>query len=152
MKLGIAALSLLSSPILYVHYIKTKDEQSVQKKLASKFIPTASMKSYVQRPELEASLRVMIAPKEDVTAFYVVVGENGTGKTSAVQKVCEEIGKGIIYFDIPETMDELAHSFAMATGYVDRHHGGLANWIHSQVYGQEKKESSFDWQWMEIPQ
>ena len=142
MKLGIAALSLLSSPILYIHYIKTKDEQSLQDKITSKFIPEASMKSYVQRSELEASLRAMIAPKEDVTAFYVVVGENGTGKTSSVQRVCEEVGTGVIYCDIPETMDRLAQTFANATGYVDRHHGGLANWIHSQVYGQEKKESN----------
>jgi hypothetical protein len=141
-KLGIAALSLLSSPILYVHYIKTKDEQSLQDKITSKFIPNASMEEYVNRPELEGSLRAMIAPKKKVTAFYVVVGENGTGKTSAVQKVCEEIGNGIIYIDIPENMDRLAQTFANATGYVDRHHGGLANWIHSQVYGQEKKESN----------
>ena len=110
-------------------------------KLKSKFTPNVSMDEYVNRPELEASLRAIIAPKEDVTAFYVVVGETGTGKTSAVQKVCEEIETGVIYFDIPETMDRFAQTFANATGYVDRHHGGLAKWIHSRVYGQDEKKS-----------
>jgi hypothetical protein len=35
--------------LLYVHYIKTKDEQSLQEKLATKFIRNVFMEEYVNR-------------------------------------------------------------------------------------------------------
>ncbi len=73
------------------------------------------MNDYVSRKDVELSLRKILTPKK--TDFYwVISGDEGAGKTTTVQKVCNDIGKGIIYVNIRENVEDFNTSFAQAMG------------------------------------
>jgi Holliday junction resolvasome RuvABC ATP-dependent DNA helicase subunit len=97
---------------------------------------TEKLKHYVPRNDVEASLKKILTADE-VSNYWVISGEHGTGKTTTVQKVCHEIGKGIIYVDVPKDVDDFKDALAKAIGLTYRHHSGLWSFIHQSVYGRE---------------
>jgi ABC-type molybdenum transport system ATPase subunit/photorepair protein PhrA len=99
---------------------------------------TVDLDDYVIRPDIEASLKkILNNPSTKVSNYWVISGEHGTGKTTTVQKVCHEIGKGIIYVDVPKDVDDFKDALAKAIGLTYRHHSGLWSFIHQSVYGRE---------------
>lgn len=110
---------------------------SLINKINSPITTTVPFKNYVERKELEYDLLEMIQPKVEVLSFFVVVGENGSGKTTAAQKICHEVGKGVVYINVPESLELFAEAFAKATGYIHRQNNGIPDWIHKLVYGND---------------
>lgn len=101
------------------------------------------MKDYVERGDVEKELRAILAPTKKVDEYYVVFGECGTGKTSSIQKVCQELGEGIIYVNISGSAKYFNDAFAQAMG--SRYHqenGGLHSFVHKKVFGPEKSNIS----------
>jgi Cdc6-like AAA superfamily ATPase len=93
---------------------------------------------YVTRTDLESSLKKILTAGK-VNNYWVVSGEHGTGKTTTIQKVCNEIGKGIIYVDVPEAAAKFRKAFAQAVG-VNYHQqdDGIFSYIHKLVLGPEQ--------------
>ena len=122
--------------LAYVKWVANSDENKIKERFNNPITITAKLKHYVTRSDVESSLK-KIFTAEEVNNYWVVSGEHGTGKTTTVQKVCNEIGKGIIYVDVPEDVEDFKDALANAIGLNHRKHGGIWAFIHETVYGQE---------------
>lgn len=135
---GAFGILFIAAPACYVFFVEKEDMKSLINKINSKSVPTVLFDEYVERNGFENDLKTMLTPKVRVDSFFVVIGENGTGKTSLVQKVCHSLDGGVLYVDVPANISMFATDFAAAIGYVHREHDGFWSWIHSMVYNHDK--------------
>ena len=86
----------------------------------------------------------MLSPKvdEEGSSYYVISGEHGTGKTTMIKKVAQEIGGGVIYVNVPGKVEKFDEAFATETGCSFRSNSGLNDFIHGMIYkdGSETKK------------
>jgi hypothetical protein len=67
----------------------------------------------IPRKALITSLISLISPEpfspesQPDISYHVISGSHGTGKTSAIVKAAQDVGKGVIYVDLPD--DPLSH-------------------------------------------
>jgi hypothetical protein len=111
------------------------DENKVKAMFNNPITITANLENYVPREDVEIYLKEILTPKraQNMGSFW----GNSTGKTTIVQKVCNNIGKGIIYVDVPYNAADFKNSFAKALGLTHRHNGGLLTWGYA--YEEFKK-------------
>ena len=124
--------------LAYVKWVASSDDSKIKERFNNPITITAKLKHYVPRTDVESSLK-KIFTAEEVNNYWVVSGEHGTGKTTTVQKVCNEIGKGIIYVDVPENVAKFRKAFAQAIGvYYHQQDDGIFSHIHKLVFGPEQ--------------
>jgi hypothetical protein len=72
----------------------------------------------VDRHELVAALSALLHPPV-ARDYTVIVGENGTGKSTAVRQAVRALGvpKGVVYFDAPELLPEFSSRLAESVGF-----------------------------------
>lgn len=51
------------------------------------------------------------------SSYHVIVGNHGTGKTTVVRQCAKNVGKGVIYVDVPPVLDKFVDNLANAIGY-----------------------------------
>jgi ATPase family associated with various cellular activities (AAA) len=126
--------------LAYVQWVASGDESKIKEKFTLPITMTVDLDDYFPRNDVEASLKkILNNPSTTVSNYWVIVGEHGTGKTTTVQKVCNEIGKGIIYVDVPEDLSEFGKDFAQAIGvYYHQQNVGPLSYIHKSVLGPEQ--------------
>jgi HrpA-like RNA helicase len=107
--------------LAYVKWVSS-DENKIKERFNNPITITVDLKHYVPRTDVESSLKKILTA-EEVDSYWVVSGEYGTGKTATVQKVCNEIGKGIIYVDVPGDVEDFKEALANAIGLNHRTHG-----------------------------
>jgi hypothetical protein len=122
--------------LAYVKWVASSDDSTIKEKFNNPITITVTLDDYVPRADVESSLKEILTAGK-VNSYWVVSGEHGTGKTTTVQKVCNQIGKGIIYVDVPKNVADLKHALANAIGLNYRKHGGIWAFIHETVYGKE---------------
>ena len=137
---GIALVG--SGTLAYVKWVASSDENKIKERFNNPITITEKLKDYVPRTDVESSLKKILTAGK-VNNYWVVSGEHGTGKTTTVQKVCNEIGKGIIYVDVPKDVEDFKDALASAIGLNDRKHGGIWAFIHETVYGQDSLPGIF---------
>lgn len=122
--------------LAYVKWIASSDESKIKERFNNPISVTEKLKNYVSRIDVESSLKKILTAGE-VNNYWVVAGENGTGKTTTVQKVCNEIGRGIIYVDVPKDVKDFKDALANSIGLNHREHDGIWAFILETVYGRE---------------
>ena len=122
--------------LAYVKWVASSDDSKIKERFNNPITITEDLDDYVPRSDVESSLKKILTAGK-VNNYWVFSGEHGTGKTTTVQKVCNEIGKGIIYVDVPEDVEDFKDALANAIGLNHRKHGGIWAFIHETVYGQE---------------
>jgi HrpA-like RNA helicase len=128
--------------LVYVNSVASSDENKIKERFNNPITITADLDDYVPRTDVESSLKKILTA-DKVYNYWVVSGEHGTGKTTTVQKVCNEIGKGIIYVDVPKDVEDFKDALAQAIGLNHRKHGRIWAFLHETVYGQEPLPSIF---------
>jgi hypothetical protein len=80
--------------------------------------PFECPKIHVDRPEVVAALKVLLRPEES-DKYGVVIGEHGTGKSTAVRDTIMELEepKGAVYFSSPNVLKDFGQDMAAAVGY-----------------------------------
>ena len=75
----------------------------------------------VDRKDLVGVLSLILQPQES-KSYVVIVGENGTGKTTAVRQAlfALDFPKGVAYFNCPIVADEFSISLARLIGFRDQ--------------------------------
>jgi hypothetical protein len=73
---------------------------------------------HIDRPDVVAELKVLLRPEES-DKYGVVIGEHGTGKSTAVRDAIMELEepKGVVYFSCPEVLKDFGQDMAAAVGY-----------------------------------
>ncbi|RIB14117.1 P-loop containing nucleoside triphosphate hydrolase protein [Gigaspora rosea] len=74
-------------------------------------------KQLIYREIVIKQLRRFLEPISDHSSYHVVVGNHGTGKTTVVRQCAREVGKGVIYVDVPPVLDNFIDNLAKAIGY-----------------------------------
>ncbi|KAI3655280.1 hypothetical protein MP638_006861, partial [Amoeboaphelidium occidentale] len=142
-KLILGIGGLFGSQYAYVSYIAYSDDQKLKRTLESGSRPAISVKDtqFVDRPSLVKDLTRMLSPKvdEEGSSYYVISGEPGTGKTTMIKKVAQEIGGGVIYVNVPEKVEKFDEAFASETGYSFRSNSGIYDFIHGMIYKDDSE-------------
>ena len=125
--------------LAYVKWVANSNDSKIKEKFSNPITITEDFDDYVPRTDVESSLKGILTPAAKVNSYWVVLGEHGTGKTTTVQKVCNEIGKGIIYLTVPEDVAKFGNAFAQAIGvYYHQQDDGIFSHIHKLVFGPEQ--------------
>ena len=76
---------------------------------------------FIDRKALIDKLSLILHPEES-SSYVVIVGENGTGKTAAVNQALSalESPKGAVYFNCPVTTDKFSIKLADLVGFRDQ--------------------------------
>ncbi|RIA91479.1 P-loop containing nucleoside triphosphate hydrolase protein [Glomus cerebriforme] len=69
---------------------------------------------FVSRPQISKVLKKILQPNEDQSYYHIICGEHGTGKTTLIRMEATNIGKGVIYVDIPSDFKNLGKAFGKA--------------------------------------
>ncbi|CAG8789194.1 13248_t:CDS:2, partial [Dentiscutata erythropus] len=79
--------------------------------------PDVMQKQLIYREVVIKKLRRILEPISDHSSYHVVVGNHGTGKTTVVRQCARDVGKGVIYVDVPPVLDNFIDKLAKAIGY-----------------------------------
>ncbi|RHZ52791.1 hypothetical protein Glove_457g43 [Diversispora epigaea] len=71
----------------------------------------------VPRETVVKQLEKIFRPDKDQSFYYVVCGERGTGKTTLIIKASREVGRGVIYVDIPSDVKDFGKAFGKALNF-----------------------------------
>ncbi|CAG8598372.1 11398_t:CDS:1, partial [Funneliformis caledonium] len=69
---------------------------------------------FVPRPQISEILKKIFQPNEHQSYYHVVCGEHGTEKTTLTRMEAKNVGKGVIYVDIPFDFENLGEAFGKA--------------------------------------
>jgi KaiC/GvpD/RAD55 family RecA-like ATPase len=80
------------------------------------------IENIISRDVLVDQIRILITPSARSRFYPLIVGENGTGKTSLIQLAVDGLEKpqGVIYVDVPiedESPVDLAQAMQQALGW-----------------------------------
>jgi hypothetical protein len=105
-KLILGIGGLLGSQYAYASYIAYSDDRKLKWTLESGSCPAIEVEhsEFVDLPSLIKDLTRMLAPTlpKERPPYYVMSGEHGTGKTTMVKNVSQQIGGGVIYVNVPK--------------------------------------------------
>jgi len=112
--------------LAYVKWVASSDESKIKEQFNKPITITEDLDEYVIRTDVESALKkILTSTSTKVSNYWVISGEHGTGKTTTVQKVCNQIGKGIIYVDVPNNVKDFKDALANAIGLNHRKNGGI---------------------------
>ncbi|RHZ65029.1 hypothetical protein Glove_319g168 [Diversispora epigaea] len=69
---------------------------------------------FVLRPQISATLNRIFQPDKNHSYYNAICGEHGSGKTTLITKEATNVGKGVIYVDIPSNLENLGKAFGKA--------------------------------------
>ena len=91
--------------------------------------PAFPTKAFFPRTNVVAELshRILPAPIKTEKNYEIIIGEHGAGKTSLIQKTCEDNTSGIIYLSCPTecSPDKFEKTFCCAIGYSKLYDAGI---------------------------
>ena len=73
---------------------------------------------FLPRFDIMEELEKMFQLNEHHPSYHIIRGGHGTGKTTLIKSLANDIGKGIVYIDVPEDLSEFNDKFAKAINYV----------------------------------
>jgi len=85
--------------------------------------PEAMQNQLIYREAVIKKLRRILEPipGRDSYLYHTIVGNTGTGMTTVVRQCAKDVGKGVIYVDVPPVLDEFNANLEKAirfTGYM----------------------------------
>ena len=110
----LAGSSLLAST-LWSHFQLMK----IDRAFASFVGAPVSSPMKIPRPELMKELTSTIAPQpaDESGTYALITGSHDTGKSTAVRCAMAEIGRGIIYCEVPPTRQDFPAAFGASFGF-----------------------------------
>jgi hypothetical protein len=83
--------------------------------------PIKNEEALISRNAVKTDLKTMFKPPSNYRFYHAIVGEHGTGKTTVVKQAAREVGKGVIYVDVPENVENFAENLGNAFRWKDVH-------------------------------
>ncbi|CAG8647772.1 10154_t:CDS:2 [Acaulospora morrowiae] len=69
------------------------------------------------RPIIVDYLKNILQPDSDQSFYYVVCGEHGSGKTTLFRIASSEVGRGVVYVDVPSRVEDFGKGFGKALNF-----------------------------------
>ncbi|CAG8767382.1 11895_t:CDS:2, partial [Ambispora leptoticha] len=109
----------LAGDLLYAWWVNQSNERRINKTMEKGTRPQLAVleDEYVPRPEVIERLKEIFQPNKNHSYYHAVCGEHGTGKTTLTRVVANEVGKGVIYIDIPSNFNNLGDEFGKAINF-----------------------------------
>ncbi|CAF0962928.1 unnamed protein product [Rotaria sordida] len=142
-------LILVLAGIGYVIIAQAKNDYEIKRTFRNGSCPTYKFREeqLLERKELLDTLLSIVKPVTNklVSSYYIVVGDHGTGKTTLIRQAARQVGRGVIYVDIPYNVEKFGYAFARAINFHFKEHILLSAWIESKMFGSppddDKQES-----------
>jgi type II secretory pathway predicted ATPase ExeA len=120
---GVVVTAAVLGGALYYGHKNWSDEANIERVVrtfeAGPPVSLIGTERLVERPQLHSDLKALLQPAESKN-YVVVVGEHGTGKTTAMQLAVMSVAGGALYFQTPpslESRDDFAERLAEVTGF-----------------------------------
>ncbi|CAG8633024.1 4986_t:CDS:2, partial [Paraglomus brasilianum] len=97
--------------------------------------PDVKQKQLIDREVVIKKLRQILKPISDDT-YHVIVGNHGTGKTTVVRQCARDVGKGVIYVDVPPVLDNFVNNLADAIGF--KEHVSITESLKRKILGNSE--------------
>jgi len=112
-------VGVISVDLLYAWYRNRCNERLLNETVEKGTRPGVGISSdkFVPRPEIVERLKRIFQPYDDQSFYYMVCGEQGTGKTTLTRIASSEVGHGVIYVDVPANFNELGEAFGKAINF-----------------------------------
>jgi ABC-type polar amino acid transport system ATPase subunit len=83
-------------------------------------------------------VRQILKPTSDHSSYHVIVGNHGTGKTTVVRQCARNVGKGVIYVDVPPVLDNFIDNLANAIGYSFKEYVSFTESFKRKILGNDE--------------
>ncbi|RHZ45681.1 hypothetical protein Glove_661g6 [Diversispora epigaea] len=107
---------LILADILIALVVDKVSEYRISSAIENGTRPVAKVKDgqFVSRPQISETLKKVFQSEEDHSYYHVICGERGTGKTTLTRMEAKNVGKGVIYVDVPSDFENLGKAFGKA--------------------------------------
>ena len=100
--------------------------------------PDVMQKQLIYREDVIKELKRILKPISDYSYYHVIFGNHGTGKTTVVRQCAREVGKGVIYVDVPPVLDEFVDNLAKAIGYSFKEYVSFTESLKWKILGNNE--------------
>ncbi|CAG8577861.1 3189_t:CDS:2, partial [Funneliformis caledonium] len=100
--------------------------------------PDVMQEQLIYREVVIKKLRRILEPIPDHSSYHVVVGNHGTGKTTVVRQCARDVGKGVIYVDVPPVLDNFVDNLAKAIGYSFKEYVSFTESFKRRILGNSE--------------
>ncbi|RIA98243.1 P-loop containing nucleoside triphosphate hydrolase protein [Glomus cerebriforme] len=100
--------------------------------------PDVMQKQLIYRKVVIKKLRQIFEPIPDHSSYHIVIGNHGTGKTTVVQQCARDVGKGVIYVDVPPVLDNFIDNLAKAIGYSFKEYVSYSESFKQKILGNSE--------------
>ncbi|CAG8542731.1 3312_t:CDS:2 [Acaulospora morrowiae] len=92
----------------------------------------------VLRPETIKRLKNILQPYEGQPFYHLVCGEHGTGKTTLIRISSREVGHGVIYVDVPASLDltKFGDAFGKSLNFIFEEHISYTKQLIRKMFGK----------------
>ncbi|RHZ50104.1 hypothetical protein Glove_505g60 [Diversispora epigaea] len=136
--------------LLYTWQVSLLNERLINETMEKGTRPklTVSEDEYIDRPEIIDLLKGIFQPSKNYSHYHVICGEHGTGKTSLVRKVANEVKQGVIYVDIPPNFNEMGYEFGKALNFTFEEDVSLTMRLKKKILNEtnDAKHSYSKWE------
>ncbi|CAG8808529.1 5112_t:CDS:2, partial [Gigaspora margarita] len=96
---------------------------------------------------LENGTKPVPKPDKDHSYYHVICGEHGTGKTTLARMEAKNVGRGVIYVDVPPDFEDLGKSFGKAINMFFLEDISIISLLVRKFFltGSESAISSYQW-------
>ena len=113
---------LLAADVTYYAWMVQYNKQQVKKTVKKGTQPQekVSEDEFIPRLKVTEQLKKLFQPDEDHSRYHVICGGHGTGKSTLITRAAREVGKGVIYIDVPADFNKLGEEFAKAINFISK--------------------------------
>ncbi|RGB42370.1 hypothetical protein C1646_810028 [Rhizophagus diaphanus] len=69
------------------------------------------------RPIIVNHLKAIFQPAKNQSCYYTICGEPGTGETILIKLALKEVGRGVVYVDVPPFVNDFGEAFREAINF-----------------------------------
>ncbi|CAG8800842.1 22811_t:CDS:1, partial [Racocetra persica] len=90
---------------------------------------------FISREEIVNRIKTMLTPQYGSNFYQVVSGSHGVGKSTIVCQAAKEVGRGVIYIDVPPNVTKFGDEFAKALNISFDEHISFTSALFRKIWG-----------------
>lgn len=146
-----SSAALLTSDWTYRMWVIKSNNRRVSKTVekGNRLQEIVSDDKFIPRFRIMRVLERILQSNENQSSYYIINGEHGSGKTTLIRRIANDIGKGIVYVDVPEDLNKFNDEFGKAINYIFKEDAinsmlifQLISWLKQKVFGYSNEDNN----------